>query len=227
MVYSFKALVENQIGKKIKIWRTDNGIEYESNEFIDYCREVGIKRETTTTYTPMQNGVVERNNRTIIKATHAMFHDQGLPKFLWEKLPTSLCMFKQMPTSSIGLQDTRRSIHQKGNDDDARKQDEPPTDDSMPDVEALTDPIDPPPSEPSTSRKRPLWLKDTLENVEKHTAPRRTFCESKKPNKYQGYLASMSTIVQSKPCTFEEAMKHQVWKDAMNEKYESIMKNDV
>ena len=37
----------------------------------------------------------------------------------------------------------------------------------------------------------------------------------------------MSTIVQSEPCTFEEAAKHQVWKDAMNEEYESIMKNDV
>ena len=37
----------------------------------------------------------------------------------------------------------------------------------------------------------------------------------------------MSTFVQSEPCTFEEAVKHQVWKDAMNKEYESIMKNDV
>ncbi|MCY6524745.1 DDE-type integrase/transposase/recombinase, partial [Actinobacillus pleuropneumoniae] len=35
---SFKALVENQTRKKIKISRTDNGTEYESNEFNDYCR---------------------------------------------------------------------------------------------------------------------------------------------------------------------------------------------
>ena len=33
--HSFKALVENQTGKKIKILRADNGIKYESNEFID------------------------------------------------------------------------------------------------------------------------------------------------------------------------------------------------
>eukprot|EP00253_Pinus_taeda_P022449 PITA_22449 len=37
----------------------------------------------------------------------------------------------------------------------------------------------------------------------------------------------MSTIVQSEPCTFEEVVKQQVWKDAMNEEYESIMKNDA
>ena len=37
----------------------------------------------------------------------------------------------------------------------------------------------------------------------------------------------MSMIVQSEPGTFEEAVKHQVWKDVMHEEYESIMKNDV
>lgn len=37
----------------------------------------------------------------------------------------------------------------------------------------------------------------------------------------------MSIIVQYESCTFEEAVKHQVWKDAMNEEYETIMKNDV
>ena len=48
---SFKALVENQIGKKIKMLRTDNGTKYESNEFNNFCREASIKRETTVTYT--------------------------------------------------------------------------------------------------------------------------------------------------------------------------------
>ena len=56
---TFKALVENLIGKKIKILRTDNGIEYETNEFKKFCREAGIKRETTTVSTPEQNGVAE------------------------------------------------------------------------------------------------------------------------------------------------------------------------
>lgn len=97
----------------------------------------------------------------------------------------------------------------------------------MLDVEGSVDPIDPPPSEPSTSRKRPLCLKATLEDVEKHIALKGSFHESKKPNRYQRYLAAMSTIVQSKPCTFEEVVKQQVWKDAMNEENESIMKNDV
>lgn len=82
-LHSFKALVENQTGKKIKILKTDNGIEYESNEFNDFCTEADIKRETTVSYTPEQNGVAERKNRMIMEATRAMLHDLGLPKFLW------------------------------------------------------------------------------------------------------------------------------------------------
>jgi hypothetical protein len=45
--------------------------------------QAGIKRELTVPYNPQQNGVVERKNRTIIKATKAMIHDQSLPMTLW------------------------------------------------------------------------------------------------------------------------------------------------
>ena len=76
----------------------------------------------------------------------------------------------------------------------------------MLDVEGPMDPIDPPP----LMRKRPSSLRDTLEDDEGHMTPRRTFRESKKPNRYQGYLAAMSTIVQFEPGSFEEAIKHQV-----------------
>lgn len=76
-------MIENQTEKKIKILRTDNGTKYESNEFHDFCKEVDIKRETTTPYTLEQNGMEERKNCMIVEAVHAMLHDQRLPKFLW------------------------------------------------------------------------------------------------------------------------------------------------
>ena len=80
---TFKTLVEHQTGKKINILRTDNGTEYETNEFNKFCREADIKRETTAVYTPKKNGVVERKNRTIVEAGRAVLCDQGLPKFMW------------------------------------------------------------------------------------------------------------------------------------------------
>jgi transposase InsO family protein len=48
----FKALVENQTGKKIRVLRTDNGGEYTSKEFMEFCVGEGIRREWTVPYNP-------------------------------------------------------------------------------------------------------------------------------------------------------------------------------
>jgi transposase InsO family protein len=80
----FKAQVENQTERKIKVLRSDNEGEYTSKEFNNFCIEAGFKREFTVPYNPQQNGVVERKNRFIIEATKAMIHYQSLPMTLWE-----------------------------------------------------------------------------------------------------------------------------------------------
>jgi transposase InsO family protein len=48
----FKALVENQEGRKIKTLRSDNGGEYTSKAFKDFCAGAGIKRELMVPYNP-------------------------------------------------------------------------------------------------------------------------------------------------------------------------------
>jgi transposase InsO family protein len=48
----FKALIENLSERKIKILRSNNGGEYTSKEFVNLCKDVGIKRELTTPYNP-------------------------------------------------------------------------------------------------------------------------------------------------------------------------------
>ena len=40
----FKALVENQSEKKIKVLRIDNGQEFYENEFKDFCKKCDITR---------------------------------------------------------------------------------------------------------------------------------------------------------------------------------------
>jgi transposase InsO family protein len=57
-----RTLVEKSTGRSIKCLRTDNGGEFTSMEFENYCKEFGIDRHKTTAYT-QQNGVVERMNR--------------------------------------------------------------------------------------------------------------------------------------------------------------------
>ena len=81
----FKALVETLSQRKIKILRLDNGCEFTSNQFNDFCNKAGIKRELTIYYNPQQNGMVERKNRYIMEAVKFMIHDQGLPMHLWVK----------------------------------------------------------------------------------------------------------------------------------------------
>jgi transposase InsO family protein len=65
----FKAQVENMTRRKIKVLRIDNGGEYTSNEFTNFCKEAWIKREKTVAYNPQQNRVAERKNRLIISAS--------------------------------------------------------------------------------------------------------------------------------------------------------------
>ena len=58
----FKYLVEKIFERKINILRSDNGGEFTSNEFNDFCKEARIKRELTIPYNPQQNGVAKRKN---------------------------------------------------------------------------------------------------------------------------------------------------------------------
>lgn len=79
----FKARVENQTERKIKILRTDNGTEYGSKEFKKLCKQAGIQHQLTNTYTPQQNGTAERMNRSIIEKAKCMIFDADLPKCYW------------------------------------------------------------------------------------------------------------------------------------------------
>jgi transposase InsO family protein len=79
----FKALIENLSKRKMMVLRLDNGEEYTSKEFVNFFKDVKIKRELTTPYNPQQNGVAERKNITIMEAVKTMIHDQDLPMCLW------------------------------------------------------------------------------------------------------------------------------------------------
>jgi hypothetical protein len=48
----FRALVENQSGKRIKVLQSDNGGEYSSRQFIDFYAQHGIRRQMTVPYNP-------------------------------------------------------------------------------------------------------------------------------------------------------------------------------
>ncbi|XP_028081553.1 uncharacterized protein LOC114282959 [Camellia sinensis] len=76
----FKSMVEKQSGHHIKSLRNDNGKEYSSKEFDNFCEEEGVERQLTVGYTSQQNGVSERKNQTVMEMAKSMMHEKGLSK---------------------------------------------------------------------------------------------------------------------------------------------------
>jgi len=77
----FKAFVERQSGRLIKMVRSDGGGEYKSNEFKRHCEELGLQHNITYPYTPQHNGVAERKNRTIMDMARSMLKAKGMPNY--------------------------------------------------------------------------------------------------------------------------------------------------
>lgn len=97
----FKSLVENQCGRKIKRFRSDNGTEYTSKDFQKFLEESGIVHEKTVPYTPEQNGLAERMNRTIVEKAKCMLFDAALKKGFWaEAINTAVYIINRLPTKS-------------------------------------------------------------------------------------------------------------------------------
>jgi transposase InsO family protein len=100
----FNALIENLSKRKMKILRSDNGEEYTSKEFANFCKDAVIKRELTTPYNPQQNDVAERKNITIMEAVKTMIHDQDLPMHLWvEATKTTVYVQNRLAHSALGF----------------------------------------------------------------------------------------------------------------------------
>ena len=82
----FKALVENQYGRRLKSLISNNGGEYFNSEFIQYCEDVGIQMQHSIPYTPQQNGVAKRKNRSLKEMATCMMEAKNLQQCFGTKL---------------------------------------------------------------------------------------------------------------------------------------------
>ena len=101
---TYKAYVENQCQSKINTIRTDNGGEYFSHEWIKFCQEHGIRHQHTVPYTPQQNGVAERKNRTLLDASRSMLQVARLHNQFWQEAIATACYLQnRSPHKALGL----------------------------------------------------------------------------------------------------------------------------
>lgn len=98
----FNALVNAKFGTNISILTIDQGREYKSKEMIMYCKEKGIQIAETIAYSPQQNGVAERFNRTVVEKARALMIEAGIPKSLWgDAVYTSTYLINRSPTKAL------------------------------------------------------------------------------------------------------------------------------
>jgi transposase InsO family protein len=68
-------MTQNEFDAEVKRIRTDNGIEFKNTQVENYLDDEGIKHEFSAHYTPQQNGVAERKNRTLIEMARTMLDE--------------------------------------------------------------------------------------------------------------------------------------------------------
>jgi transposase InsO family protein len=68
----FLRRAQNEFDLRIKKIRSDNGTEFKNSQIEGFLEDEGIKHEFSSPYTPQQNGVVERKNRTLLDMVRTM-----------------------------------------------------------------------------------------------------------------------------------------------------------
>lgn len=87
----FNSTINKEFGQKIKCLRSDNGGEFMSDDFFQYCDNNGIQRQMTCPNTPQQNGVAERKLAHLTSTSLSWMHDKNLPRELWAETIQCAC----------------------------------------------------------------------------------------------------------------------------------------
>jgi len=99
---NFKVLVEKESGCEIKDLTSDRGGEFTSKEFNNFCQSHGIRHPLKVPYSPQQNGVAERKNRTILNIARCMLKAKNIPKEFWaEAVSCAVYLNNMSPTRNV------------------------------------------------------------------------------------------------------------------------------
>jgi transposase InsO family protein len=87
----FLRMTQNEFDDKVKKIRSDNDTEFKNTQVEDFLDEEGINHEFLTPYTPQQNGVAKRKNRTLIKMTRTMLDEYKTSDQFWMEAINTAC----------------------------------------------------------------------------------------------------------------------------------------
>jgi hypothetical protein len=87
----FLRQAQNEFGLRIKKIRSDNGTEFKNSQIEGFLEDEGNKHEFSSPYTPQQNGVVERKNRTLLDMARTMLDEYKTPDWFWAVAINTAC----------------------------------------------------------------------------------------------------------------------------------------
>jgi transposase InsO family protein len=87
----FLRMAQNEFDIKVKKIRSDNGTEFKNTQVEDFLDEEGIKHEFSAPYTPQQNGVAKRKNRTLIEMAKVMLDKYKTSDRFWAEAVNTAC----------------------------------------------------------------------------------------------------------------------------------------
>ncbi|GJZ70409.1 retrovirus-related pol polyprotein from transposon TNT 1-94 [Tanacetum coccineum] len=87
----FLTMIQRNLQALVIYVRTDRGTEFLNKTLHAFFKEEGIEHQTSTPRTPEQNGVGERQNRTLVEASRTMLSASKLPLFFWAKAISTAC----------------------------------------------------------------------------------------------------------------------------------------
>jgi transposase InsO family protein len=87
----FLKMEQNEFDAKVKRIRSDNGTEFKNTQVEDYLDEEGIKHEFLDPYTPQQNRVAERKNKTLIEMVGTMLDEYKTFNWFWAEAVNMTC----------------------------------------------------------------------------------------------------------------------------------------
>jgi hypothetical protein len=87
----FLKRAQNEFDAKVKKFRSDNSTKFKNIQVEDFLDEEGIKHEFLTPYTPQQNGVAKRKNRTLIEMERTMLDEYKTSDQFWAEAVNTAC----------------------------------------------------------------------------------------------------------------------------------------
>ncbi|GJR03764.1 retrovirus-related pol polyprotein from transposon TNT 1-94 [Tanacetum coccineum] len=91
MIIDFVNQVQRNLKAQILTIQTDNGTEFKNEKLLAFYAKLGIVHQTSIAQMTQQNGVVERQNRTLVEAARTMLIFSKALEFLWAEAIATAC----------------------------------------------------------------------------------------------------------------------------------------